>query len=193
MLKLFAGIISFSAAIIVFIHGVFTGNLATYKYFAVALAILGIYLSVTCTRPTKKQRAAIQQAAARAAEQQAAAQQPKTKRLTFKVAGVTFKNDDGSDRQTIIRHLRFMDDPYVPDGFYTPEIEETEYEDEVALLCKVNGYAIGYVPKSRIDAVQDALSHYNADILEPEFTGGGYNDEGDKMPYGCKFTIEYTE
>ena len=76
--------------------------------------------------------------------------------VSFRVAGVTFKNEDGTSRQSILRHIKFEDSPYA-DGIdpidLNVTIEETEYNGEQAFAVFANGYQIGFVPKGSIDKV----------------------------------------
>ena len=109
--------------------------------------------------------------------------------VSFSAAGVTFKNDDGSDRQTILRHIKFMDPPYVPEGQTDADVELRPYiwEGKPAYYCIVNGYTVGSVPAVKVQAVQEALRHPDAIISGFTVTGGGqgYN-------YGCDIAIRYT-
>ncbi len=70
--------------------------------------------------------------------------------LYEKVAGVTFKNEDGSSRQKYIRQLK-EDDSLTFESF--------EYEGETALhVLDAKGHCIGNVPK---DVVPTILDYYN--------------------------------
>ena len=70
------------------------------------------------------------------------------KEIEVKVAGVTFSNDDGTKRQSIIRKIKFKDKP-----FETTEItfSRYDYEGELAISVLANGVQIGNVPKEQID------------------------------------------
>lgn len=118
---------------------------------------------------------------------------PSYKFVSFRVAGVTFANDDGSQRQTILRHIKFNDPPYVtePDHLEV-NIKAAEYKGEPAYQCLVNGYQIGFVPKDRIADVAEAMKHDDVTVTGFRITGGGTSDDGERMSYGCEIGIRYT-
>lgn len=107
--------------------------------------------------------------------------------VNFSVAGVTYKNEDGSDRQTILRHIKFQDPPYVPAGSsdVDVEIKKYSYKGAPAYHCIVNGYIIGSVPADKVQDVAEAVKHPDAAVTGFQITGGGrYN-------YGCDIAIRY--
>ena len=114
--------------------------------------------------------------------------------ITFRVAGTTFKNDDGTPRQDILRGLKFGDAPYAdgPDDLNL-EIDETTYNGELALAVSVNGYCIGFVPKSNINRVKSALDSYAWTADSVRIIGGGNDDSGARLSYGCEVTISWTD
>ncbi len=109
--------------------------------------------------------------------------------VNFSVAGVTFKNDDGSDRQTILRHIHFQDAPYVTDGSADVEIQSYDYQGSPAFRVLVNGYQIGNVPKDKIPDVQNAVDH-GAEVSGFHVTGGG-SVNGKKINYGCEIALRW--
>lgn len=113
--------------------------------------------------------------------------------FNFKVAGTTFKNDDGSKRQDILRHIKFRDPPYVKeDNQIVAELNETEFDGEVAFKVVINDYQIGFVPKASIPVVEEAFEHEEFSITAVDVTGGGRNEEtGEKLSYGCTITARY--
>lgn len=64
----------------------------------------------------------------------------------FRVAGVTFQNEDGTERQYLLKKLYFHDKPF--DGDLSIELERYLWEDKPAYYVKVNGYTIGSVEAS---------------------------------------------
>lgn len=109
--------------------------------------------------------------------------------VNFSVAGVTFKNDDGSDRQTILRHIHFQDAPYVTDGSADVEIQPYDYQGSPAFRVLVNGYQIGNVPRDKIQEVQNAVDH-GAEVSGFAVTGGGAV-KGEKINYGCDIALRW--
>jgi len=63
-----------------------------------------------------------------------------------KVAGVTFKNDDGTSRQKILKDIKTQKPPF--DKKLDIGIEEFEWEGKPAYYVTVNGVVIGTVEKS---------------------------------------------
>lgn len=89
-------------------------------------------------------------------------------RIVTAVAGVTFKNDDGSSRQAILKDLKARggDDADL-------ELEEYDYKGQPAIRILIDGEQIGNVPKRRvaeISAVLDRLdtARLNVETFRPE-------------------------
>lgn len=113
--------------------------------------------------------------------------------VTFRVAGTTFDNDDGSSRQEILRHMKYGDAPWAddPDDLQVT-IEEETYEGQLAFSVFINGYQVGFVPKSYIRQVEKAQQNISTCyVSEVEIIGGGTADDGRKLSYGCRITLEY--
>lgn len=106
--------------------------------------------------------------------------------VSFKVAGVTFHNEDGSDRQAILRHLKFLDPPYIPAGAKEAALafENYTFEGAPAIRVTVNGYTIGNVPRVNIQEVTDALKRPGMSAAYTIYGGNGHN-------YGCEVSIGY--
>lgn len=99
------------------------------------------------------------------------APQPSVYNRRIKVAGVTFKNPDGTSRQKILREIYQKKPPF--DKKLDIEIEEFEYEGAPAYYVKVNGMCIGTVAsdmaafissnKSRLLGISDFHVDYFTD------------------------------
>ena len=113
--------------------------------------------------------------------------------ITFRVAGTTFNNDDGTSRQEILRHLKFGDPPWADDpDDLEAEIEETTFRGEQAFIVLVNGYQVGFVPKVSIRKVADALDHVaTCQVTGIRIAGGGTDRDGRPVSWGCEITLEY--
>lgn len=113
--------------------------------------------------------------------------------ITFRVAGTTFDNDDGTSRQEILRHMKFGDEPWADD----PEdlavtIDEETFDGELALSVFINDYQVGYVPKNLIQKVERARqSVATCYVSDVKITGGGTASDGRELSYGCSITLEY--
>lgn len=70
--------------------------------------------------------------------------------LTFKVVGVTFKNDDGTSRQTLLRKMFLGKAPFNSDEGIDITIEESTYEGNPAFPVFAEGYQVGYISKKDV-------------------------------------------
>lgn len=162
----------------------------------IAVGLIFVWLAVRSFRQAKPLRKAQQKSAPAAQSQRPAPQLTKLpdppvspyRFYSFKVKGVTFQNDDGTDRQTILRHLKFMDPPYIPEGQQTAALgfEPFTFEGSPALRITVNGYCIGTVPRENVQEVSD--------ILRRPDMSAAYNIYGgrDGHSYGCEVSLRYT-
>lgn len=113
--------------------------------------------------------------------------------FTFRVAGTTFSNPDGSSRQTILRHMKFGDEPYAH-GQDPLEvgISPVTFEGAPAFEVHINGYMIGYVPKKYIEKMETISEAEDCTIKHVAIIGGGSTEDGDPISYGCEITLTYT-
>lgn len=156
---------------------------------AVVLLIAGILL---LRAKPKAQRVRRTRARSRVLPpEESEADAPRFAYVGFRVAGVTYSNDDGTKRQVILRALFFQDPPYyIEDTQPTVEIKRSVFNGETALPVFVNGYQIGFVPKDKIPAVLAALDH-NGWIDDYRVSGGGQTPEGERINFGCMISIKY--
>lgn len=106
----------------------------------------------------------------------------------FNVAGVTFKNGRKS-RQTILRKIKFRDEPY-SDGLELG-LSYYEYEGAPAYNVTVNNEIIGSVPADKvayIDALMDAGKIVGVTYIN--VYGGGKDIDGNPLSYGAEITIK---
>lgn len=151
---------------------------------AVLFAVLGI--RQLSKKPGGKDAAPAPAAKAPARPRQA------PKFVNFSVAGATYQNDDGSDRQTILRHIKFQDAPYVTGDSADVEIAPFTYRGEPAFRVLINGYQIGNVPREKIADVRDAVDH-GAQVSGFQVTGGGKGRDGSNLYYGCDIALRYPD
>jgi hypothetical protein len=100
------------------------------------------------------------------------------------VVGVTYQNEDGSDRQKILRSFALGHE-----RIDTIMFNEYQYNNEPALYVLVNDKIVGNVPAN---LVQDLLEISTKDftITNYEITGGrGKDSHGVKIPYGMKINV----
>lgn len=161
-----------------------------------AVALIFVWLGVRSFRQAKPLRKAQQKSAPAAQSQRTAPQLTQLpdppaspyRFYSFKVKGVTFKNEDGSDRQVILRHLYFLDPPYIPEGQKTAALafEPFTYEGEPAIRVTVNDYCIGNVPHENVQEVSNIL--HKPDMSAAYNIYGGRNGHS----YGCEISLRYT-
>lgn len=73
--------------------------------------------------------------------------------MEFKLAGVTYKNDDGSNRQTLLRRFRFNDPPF--NDMKEMNLREYDYLGDPALAVEANGLMLGNVPAEQVQEIID--------------------------------------
>lgn len=69
---------------------------------------------------------------------------------SIKIAGVTFANPDGENRQDILKSLGL--------GWKTARLKQTTFEGERAVEIRISGKLVGYVPKNQLS---NPLSYEN--------------------------------
>jgi len=106
--------------------------------------------------------------------------------VNFRVAGVTFDNDDGTNRQNIIADIDHQRPPFQDADNLEVSVLKTSYEGKLAYEVRVNDVQIGFVPSKQVDEVAAALQHPDARVSGFSIDGGsdGYN-------YGVGIAIKY--
>ena len=101
------------------------------------------------------------------------------------VAGVTFKNNDGSDRQLYLRKIKFFDPPF--DSQQVVSLEKYFWENEAAYFIKVNDLIVGNVPKEFVFHLErNANREYKIEYFK--VTGGGNGKN-----YGGELRVVYLD
>lgn len=85
-------------------------------------------------------------------------------RETFKIAGVTFINKDGSSRQQLLKAYEDLEPPFPEYTDYQYELREEEYKGDPALSVWCNGYQFGYVPSDTVPRLIESFRNGNCDI-----------------------------
>lgn len=106
---------------------------------------------------------------------------------SIKVAGVTFNNDDGTSRQSVLRKLHFHDSPF--NEYADVEIKQYEFKDQLAYGIYVNDMQIGNIPADLISFIQENIERIES-ISHIDVYGGGKKD-GKPISYGCKITLRF--
>lgn len=105
---------------------------------------------------TKKEKAAEE-----AAEMEASRKErEKYQYVSFPVAGVTFKNDDGSSRQKILKEICDSEE----EGYARAELEAYTYEGEPAIRVLVDSDCIGNIRRSDVSKVTPFLDRPGVDV-----------------------------
>lgn len=110
-------------------------------------------------------------------------------RIYTNLAGVTFKNADGTSRQAALK------DAYANGCAGTLEFEQYEYQGEPALLVCYEGVGIGNIPKARVPEVLSILDRLSSARLDVEVFVPELDDDDvrpDKI-YRADLTVIYTK
>lgn len=108
--------------------------------------------------------------------------------VPIKVAGVTFKNDSGPLRQTILRKIRFRDKPF--DKYIDLELRAYEFDGQPAYGVYANNLQIGNIPTNYVQFIHDNIERIES-ISHIDVYGGGRNEEGYAISYGCKIILRF--
>lgn len=105
---------------------------------------------------------------------------------TFKVAGVTFRNEDGSSRQAILRDI------FKEYGGFTTSVslEEYEFEGKPAIRVLLAGDCVGNIPatdvKKLLDLEKKGIDYIHAFVED-------FEDDDEKTKYYCELSVVYEE
>ena len=97
------------------------------------------------------------------------------KEYTYKVAGVTFPNDDGEDRQQILKEL-FDEALECGDELYDTELEEYEFEGRPAIRVLFDRKDVGNIPAADVNNVLDMMKK-DIDVAGQVFLKGKEVDD----------------
>lgn len=103
----------------------------------------------------------------------------------FRVAGVTFSNGRKT-RQAILRKIHFGDEPF--DGLIDWTLKQYDYEGETAVGVYANGEQVGNVPKEHLPYILENFDRIKS-VYHANVSGGGTDDDGETIPFGCKITL----
>lgn len=124
----------------------------------------------------EKKRAAEEAARKEREEREARLQadRERFKRLYFAVAGVTFKNDDRTDRQKVLREIALNED-----GHTDVWLEADDREDDPGIRVLTDVGCVGYIRRSEKAAVRELLAHE----VQPLWLGVELftNDDGESI------------
>lgn len=147
-----------------------------------AMALIGAVLAVLCFLLWRKLRG--KKAKATRKGKQAKQSAGSYRHIHIRVAGVTFANDDGSDRQKLLRKIYFGDHPFEDKDHLDVQLQRYTYKGSPAIRVLVNGHQIGNVPADQVSEVLDAMSQPGAVVTACDVSGGG-----DGYHYGCKIVL----
>ena len=75
----------------------------------------------------------------------------------YKIVGVTFKNDDGTNRQELLRKIKSREEPFK--GFINYSLRVYSYEGKTAIAVLANGIMIGNVPKENAENIAEHMKY----------------------------------
>lgn len=107
--------------------------------------------------------------------------------FAFDVAGVTFKNGR-KYRQTILRKIKFRDDPFQHN--VNISIRPYDFEGERAYGVYANDEQIGNVPKEYVPYIDENTDRFDT-ITGIDIRGGGALPDGSRRNYGARITLRF--
>lgn len=116
---------------------------------------------------------------------QAEAARKNNEYFSFRVAGVTYNNGRKS-RQAILRKIKWGDEPF--GEFVQWTVEKYDFEGSPAVGVYANGEQVGNVPKDKLPHVLDCWDRIKS-VYHAEVYGGGTDDSGSPMNFGCEITL----
>lgn len=115
-------------------------------------------------------------------------------RIVTALAGVTYKNDDGSSRQAILKDIKARD------GDADLELEEYEYKGKPAIRVLVDGECVGVIPRNHVSEILEVMDRVTASRLdvetfrpEEEIDEDGNVHERGELIYRADLTLVYTK
>lgn len=108
-----------------------------------------------------------------------------TRRL--RVAGVTFKNKDGSDRQELIKKLFNRKSPF--DTNLVLDLEEFEYDGAPAYYVILNGETLGTVPADMVKFIKTSYDRIRG-VENVRVYSSYTNYEKEHIPYRATFNLK---
>lgn len=75
----------------------------------------------------------------------------------YKVVGVTFANDDGTNRQELLRKIKSREEPFK--GFVNYSLQVYSYEGKTAVAVLGNGIMIGNIPKENAENIAEHMKY----------------------------------
>lgn len=109
--------------------------------------------------------------------------------IRYRVKGVTFRNEDGSNRQTILRKIKRREPPFNKAKDVT--LAEYDFKGSPALAVCVNGVQVGNVPQESVQYILDNWERIDK-ISAFEVDGGNRSKyTGETLKYGADLYIRY--
>jgi hypothetical protein len=103
----------------------------------------------------------------------------------FKVKGVTFDNDDGTDRQEILKR----NEPIVGKSEVNLELRKYLYKGESAIGVYINNEMVGNVPKDEVNKVNKIMDNPNAKVKSASINS--FEDDYCNVIYCMDVTLSY--
>ena len=75
----------------------------------------------------------------------------------YKVVGVTFANDDGINRQELLRKIKSKEAPFK--GYINYSLRKYSYEGKTAVAVLANGIMIGNIPKENAENIAEHIKY----------------------------------
>lgn len=116
--------------------------------------------------------------------------------IRFRAKGTSYTNDEGEDRQFLLRKMKFRDEPFDGDS-WDVELKPYDYTDEdtgetsPAIKILVNGHDVGRVPRESVAEVMEAMGKPGCMVSAVDVLGGGKKENGERLHYGFQVVVRY--
>ena len=166
----------------------FFGSLLAF--IVVVLLLAFIILCIKYKAPKQEKPKAVKQSAPAKPDKKSKVDVDEAKRkweekhaqFETRVAGVTFRNDDGTSRQ------KYLKQAYNSDDVFDVDLESYEYEGKPAIRVLLEGNCVGNIPANNVDEVLEYMKCLtDVDIYPDCFT----DEETGKDVYRADLVITY--
>ena len=109
--------------------------------------------------------------------------------VTFQLDGTDLCNPDGTQRQQVLRSLRYRREPFEDWDEATLTFYATRQEGRNIVQVEADGDVIGIVPQEYADDLVYAADNDEYTIIKVTVTGGRTRPDGTRAPYGMRLSV----
>ena len=109
--------------------------------------------------------------------------------VTFQLEETDLPNPDGTQRQQLLRSLRYRREPFESWDEDTLSLETAYENGRSTVQVEADGDVIGTVPREYADDLVYAAENDAYSIVKVTVTGGRTGPDGTRAPYGMRLSI----